>query len=187
MAVLKCQWGGLPAWFFALLALCLGGAAYEAYTLIGLDALNRTIADPSNLQVDERTPPALVFAKAYRLERDGEHQEATRLYSTLLHAADETLRARALHNLATIYLEDGARLWNARGVLEYARVNTLVELAKENYREALRLDPDDWDARYNLEYAYRITPPPKEKEKSDWTGTKSSVFSTLPGIGGGGP
>jgi len=187
MEALRWKCGGLPAWFFALLLLCVAGAAYQGYTLVRIDALNRTIADPANLQVDEHTPPPLVFAKARRLARDGDHQEATRLYSTLLHTADKTIRARALHNLATIYLQDAAGLWNARGVLEYARVNTLVELAKENYREALRLDPDNWDARYNLEYAYRITPPPKEKPKSDWTGTKSSVFSTLPGIGGGGP
>jgi mxaK protein len=187
VAALRWKWRGLPFWFFALLALCLGGAVYQAYTLFRLNALNRAIADPSGLRVDERSPPALVFAKAHWLARAGERQEATRLYSTLLHSADKTLRVRALHNLATIYLQDGAGLWNARGVLEYARVNTLLELAKENYREALRLDPDNWDARLNLEYAYRITPPPKERPKSDWTGTKTSVFSTLPGIPGGGP
>jgi mxaK protein len=72
-------------------------------------------------------------------------------------------------------------------VLEHARVDTLVELAKESYRAALRLNPDNWDARYNLEYAFRITPPPKERAKSDFQGSKSSVFATMPSLPGGGP
>jgi mxaK protein len=178
---------GLPAWFFALFFLCLGGAAYEGYTLIRLDVLNRDIADPAGLKADENAPAPRVFAKARQLDGVGEHQEAIRLYGAILHAEDKTLRGRVFHNLGTIYLREAAQLWNARGVLEYARVNTLIELAKENYREALRLNPDNWDARHNLEYAYRITPPPKEQPKSDFRGTKSSVFATLPGIPGGGP
>ena len=187
MALMKRKRGGLPLWFFLAVALCLSGVAYESYMLIRLNALNRDISDPAALQVDENTPAMAVFAKARQLDRAGEHQEAIKLYSAILDTEDKALRERALHNLGTIYLSDAAKLWNARGVLEYARVNTLVALAKENYREALRIRPDNWDARYNLEYAYRITPPPKEKPKSNWKGTKSSVFATLPGIPGGGP
>lgn len=177
----------LPVWFFVLLVSCLGGAVYLALELYRVETLNRAIADAAAITVDDHTPAALVFAKARQLQQAGDTDEAVRLYSGIRDVADEDLRARALHNLGTLYLQSGAKLWNARGVLEYARVNTLVELAKENYREALRLNPDDWDARYNLEYAFRITPPPKEKPKSDWRGSKSSVFSTLPGIPGGGP
>lgn len=187
MAMTDRKSGGLPIWFFPLFALCLVGACYEGYTLLRLRALNREIADAATIQLADNSPAALVFAKARYLDRIGEHREAVRLYSTILHTEDRALRARVFHNLGTLYLQDAATLWNARGVLEYARVNTLVELAKTNYREALRLNPDNWDARHNLEYAYRITPPPKEKPKSDWQGTKSSVFATLPGIPGGGP
>ena len=32
----------------------------------------------------------------------------------------------------------------------------LVELAKQDYRSALLLRPDMWDARYNLEIALRV-------------------------------
>ena len=35
---------------------------------------------------------------------------------------------------------------------------TLVELAKQGYRELLRLEPDYWPARYNLEQALRLAP-----------------------------
>jgi len=132
-------------------------------------------------------PEVLRFAKAFYLAQEDEVAEAIRLYNGLRDSDDLGLRERALHNLATLYLRDAAGLWNSRGVLEYPRVLTLVELAKEHYREVLRLNPGNWDARHNLEYAYRITPPPREKPKADFQGTKSSVFATLPGLPGGGP
>jgi mxaK protein len=176
-----------PVWFVAAMVACLLVAAYHGYLWYRMDKLNRAILDPASITVDETTSPELVFAKAWQLERSGAVEEAVRLYASLQRTDDKARRARVLYNLGTIYLKEGATLWNARGVLEYARVNTLVEMAKEYYRDSLRLDPGNWEARYNLEYAWRITPPPKEKPKSDLRGSKSSVFSTLPGSPGGGP
>ncbi len=177
----------LPAWFYSLALLLLCGAAYHGANIWRQMRLERELANPDAIIVAENTPAILIFAKARRLDEAGNSPEAVRLYASLLKNENLDLRARAYHNLGTIYLRDAARRWNARGVLEFARVNTEVELAKENYRQALRLNPQDWDARYNLEYAYRITPPPKEKPKADFQGSKSSVFSTLPGLPGGGP
>jgi mxaK protein len=42
-----------------------------------------------------------------------------------------------------------------------ARFNS-AELAKEQYRELLRQDPQHWDARYNLERAQRLQPDPAD-------------------------
>ena len=172
---------------YVLSLLALGGVVYHGFKLYQLETLKRTMANPDRVTVDENTPDILVFAKAMRYEQTGNTGEAIRLYASLRNAQDPDLRARAFHNLGTIYLRDGAVHWNAHGVLDYAHVSSQIELAKENYREALRLNPDDWDARFNLEYAWRITPPPKEKPKSDFQGSKSSVYSTLPGLPAGGP
>jgi len=177
----------LPWWCHSLFILLFVGATYHAARLVKLASINHAIANPERGKVDEDTPEAVLFAKALWLEQNGKSAESIRLYSRLRNTQDLDLRSRALHNLATIYLIDGARHWHAHGVLDYAHVSTQVELAKEYYREALRLNPDNWDARYNLEYAWRITPPPKERPKSDFTGSKSSVYSTLPGLPGGGP
>ena len=173
--------------FYALLAVLTSLLALEGYNLVKLDGLRRAVNQPASGAVDESTPAILLFAKARYLAGAGQTDEAIRLYHMALSSEDRDLRERTHYNLANLYLQDGAKRWNARGVLDYARVTTLVELAKEHYRDALRLNPGNWDARYNLEYAWRITPPPKEKPKSDWKGTKSSVFAILPGIPGGGP
>lgn len=175
------------AWLGALLAVLAGAIAYEAFSLYRAERYNRIIAEPQTIQVTDATPPELVFAKAHERAAAGDRPEALRLYGMLLNRGDTALRARVRYNLGTLYLQDAAALWNAKGVLEYIRVNTLVSAAKENLEEALRLEPANWDARFNLEYAHRITPPPKEKPKSDFRGSKSSVFATLPTIPGGGP
>ena len=38
------------------------------------------------------------------------------------------------------------------------------ELAKENYRELLRTDSNDWHAKYNLEHALHLLPESSEQE-----------------------
>ena len=43
----------------------------------------------------------------------------------------------------------------------------LVELAKQSYRDALRADPSDWDARYNLERALQLAPEVDENAADD--------------------
>jgi mxaK protein len=176
-----------PVAGWAVLAVLLAGALSEGFALYRADRHNRLIAAPGEIEIAGGTAPALVFAKACDLARKGDRQEAVRLYGTLVNRGDAHFRARVRYNLGTLYLRDAAELWNAKGVLEYIRVNTLVAAAKENLREALRLEPEYWDARYNLEYAHRITPPPKEKPKADFQGSKSSVFATLPSLPGGGP
>lgn len=177
----------LPSWFYLLATVLLIGIIYHGIKVYRQTSIYQMIANPEKIKVDETTPDILVFTKARYFDKMGNPNEAVRLYASLRNTKDVDLRIRALHNLATLYLRDGAKHWNASGVLEAAHVNTQVELAKQNYRDALRLNPEDWDARYNLEYACRITPPPKEKPKADFQGSKSSVFSTLPGLPGGGP
>ncbi|HYE34610.1 MxaK protein [Methylocaldum sp.] len=176
-----------PALIWGILLVLLMGIVYEGYAVFRITRQNTLISEPERIEVDDKTPPFLVFAKARQLEQSGEPQEALRLYASILDRGDEQLREHVHYNLGTLYLREAAALWNAKGVLEYVRVNTLVALAKEQLQKALRLNPDNWDARFNLEYAYRITPPAKEREKADWHGAKPSVFATVPTIPGGAP
>ena len=47
---------------------------------------------------------------------------------------------------------------------EPGKAIALIELAKEIYRDVLRVDPQYWDARYNLERAQRLLPDPDEMD-----------------------
>ena len=187
MALLRTRMQGTtPLLLVATLTLS-GFAAYEGLEWSRFEQGNRALTDAAHITVSDDTAAALVFAAARSEAERGHTQEALRLYTTLVRVGSAEFRAGVHHNIGNLYLREAAPLWNAVGVLEYARVDTLVALAKESYRSALRLDPDDWDARYNLEYAHRITPPPKERTKSDFQGSKSSVFATMPSLPGGGP
>ena len=172
-------WRGLALLItFALLA--------ESFWLWRLDRINHAIRDPA-VVVSANDDPYLRFALAWRLARDGERYAAIREYALLLSSADSALRERVSYNMGTLYLEEADVLWQRAGVLEFERVTTLLMQAKQYLIAALRMNPQNPDARHNLEYAGRITPPPREVAASKWQGTKSSVFSTLPGLPGGGP
>jgi|GEM_PF-258971 len=175
----------VPAFLVAALLL---GIVYQLFAIDTISEYNRYIDDPSGLQTTEEDhPPQLIFAKAYSLDTQGRYQEALSLYNSIEYQNDQTLRERVKYNMGTIYLREAAKLWNAEGVEAYARVNTLLELAETAFREVLRLNDQNWDARYNLEYALRIRPPAKTVEKADWKGRKRSVYAVFPGIPGGGP
>lgn len=148
---------------------------------------NRALAHIDSLQPDAQTKPDLLVAKANRYIQQGKLQLALRLYTQALPRTEGRLKQKLSYNLGTLYLREAAGLWNRQGVWAYSRVITLLGLARDHLREAVRLDPDDLNARYNLEYALRITPPPREREPAKWQGTKTSVFATLPGLPQGGP
>lgn len=181
-ALAKLPWG-----FYLLLAVCVSGLVYSSYALLQSTWTRFALQHPDTILLTDSTPPILIFAKAQQLSQHGDAGQAVQLYASLYNTPDTALRMRALHNAATLYLQEAAQAWNQYGVLDAVHVGTQVELAKDSYRASLRLNPDNADAQYNLEYAYRITPPPRERAKANFQGTKASVFSTLPGLPSGGP
>lgn len=80
-----------------------------------------------------------------RLER---YDEAEQHLSSALSAVEPELRQRTLYNLGGRYLEQ------ARSAeLDRQTERRLLDAAVESYKSALRLDPDDMDAKWNLELA----------------------------------
>ncbi|GAB6068854.1 hypothetical protein JCM13664_21750 [Methylothermus subterraneus] len=174
----------LVAAIFLGLGAAAGWEGFQAYRAL---RYNRALAEIHSLQPDAHTAPELLAAKANRYAQEGKLEAALRLYNQALPRASGALKQKLSYNLGTLYLREAAGLWNRQGVWAYPRVVTMLGLAREHLREAVRLDPKDLNARYNLEYALRIAPPPREREPAKWQGTKASLFSTLPGLPHGGP
>ena len=169
-----------------LAGLVLGFAA-EAYNVYRISSDNRLVLNPEAIVVADKTSPQAVFAKAWLMEKDGDYQTALQLYNSLEHRTDGALLEMVHYNMGTLYLKQAAKHWNTKGVWAYTQVNTLTHLAEQSFKTVLRENSENWNARYNLEYALRIKPPPKIVDKADWTGRRSSVHSIYPGIPGGGP
>ncbi|MGH8751256.1 MAG: hypothetical protein ACREUV_06090 [Burkholderiales bacterium] len=147
------------------LALLLGaGAALETWQLARIQGWNRAIENDTALAFNGELPPQVVFAQAYSLQRARQRQEALALYQRVVNEGDEDLRAAARFNSANVHLREALTL---RGTPAEAQALPLIELAKESYREVLRRQAGDWDARYNLERALRLAP---EVEETDSAG-----------------
>jgi mxaK protein len=133
-------------------------AAAQAWRVQRDDALNRAIAaTPNNTsQADEPDArPELRFARAHALAGSGAADAALNAYAAL--HGDSALGRAARYNSANLLLRQAI----AQQAREQAgQTLALIELAKEHYREVLRHDPHDWDARYNLERAQRLLPDP---------------------------
>lgn len=97
--------------------------------------------------------PEVLFARAYFLMTHGRLDDAQFVVSILDLRATKPLRA-SLH-----YDMGNARLKVAFDKIEsgdFDVAGALVGLAREDYREALRLDPDGWNARFNFDVASRL-------------------------------
>ena len=97
--------------------------------------------------------PQAQLAQAISLAKAGKFTAALKAYKSLLDAPDE-VRLPALYNLGNLNMREALK----NGIGEAQRALPLIELAKQSYRDDLRSNPADWDARYNLERALWLSP-----------------------------
>jgi mxaK protein len=104
-------------------------------------------ATPATPIPEARLASAVAMAK---VDYDG----ALAAYKAIIQGEREDLRRIALYNLGNLHLRQALQV----GLDDEAQSLPLVELAKQSYRDLLRRDPNDWDARYNLERTLRLAP-----------------------------
>lgn len=135
------------------------GIVYELYRLTGAQGFNAALERGAFFEAGQGTVQGR-FATAYGLQQQGEFEQALLAYGEL-EPHDTELAAAVRFNMANLYLRQALTL--AGGQSDDLAI-PLIELAKENYRELLRLNSEDWDAKYNLERALSLLPDPAEKE-----------------------
>lgn len=160
---------GTAAAGFAVLALWAG------WTLQRVERVNAAIATATSVAFEADLPESRL-AHAQALAASGDYDAALAGYKSIIRGNREDLRRIALY--------DGGNLNLRRAMQEdpdnLTQIIPLVELAKQNYRDLLREDPDQWDARYNLERALRLapegenpeeeaSPPPESRERAQST------------------
>ncbi len=95
------------------------------------------------------------FAIAYDLQQQREFKAAVNAYAAIDALSGSQLQMHIKYNLANLYFREATRLREA-GANDLAM--PLIELAKQNYEELLRIDNGHWDAKYNLELALFVAP-----------------------------
>jgi mxaK protein len=150
-------WQRIKTAFLVGVVIALALAAGAATFLLGLNAArNRTIAALTNGQdkaVAIDTVPEVLFARSYFLLSHNRLDDIPPLVNMLDVRASPRLRAELHYDIAN------TRLKLAFDKIEsgdFDAAGALVGLAREDYREALRLNPDNWDARFNFDVASRL-------------------------------
>jgi hypothetical protein len=95
------------------------------------------------------------FASAYALQQQGRFEEALKAYAKIATTNDPEFKKAVMFNLANLYLQHAIEVSQNEGA---DLAVSLIELAKATYRDLLRIDSLNWDARYNLECALALLP-----------------------------
>ena len=146
---------------WALTFLIAASAAVAVWTAVNLwqqSKINAYIGEPEAFETVPDDPRAK-FAYAGMLQRQEKSDAALAQLTEVLGQADDALLPLAYFNRANINLREALSLTDSDG-----RQIPLVELAKQDYRSALALKPDMWNARYNLEIALRVVPEDPEND-----------------------
>ncbi len=86
-----------------------------------------------------------------------------------------------LYNMANARMRGAV---TAIGKGDYDKAVPLVMLAKAEYRSALRLNPSNWDAKYNLDIAMRLVrdlPQAVGEDEEKPLQTPEKLWTDLPG------
>lgn len=100
----------------------------------------------------------LLFNVGSTFYKEGDLDQAEKKFGEALAADDLKLRGEAHYNLGNVYFQKGL----AAGEIEQ------LEKAVEHYQKALEVDPDDQDAKFNIEVVRRhINLKKQEQKKGD--------------------
>jgi mxaK protein len=161
-------------------------AATLAAALSWRDALeaNGAIAalrDGHDIAPDLASRPELLLARIAFLTARGELDRARALLEALDRREEAGLRARGHYLLGNALMREAfAHIEGS----EFDAADPFVTLAKREYRIALRLTPDDWDAKYNLDVAARLRrdfPDDARKGDDELVADPKKLWTDIPG------
>ncbi|PKO26145.1 MAG: hypothetical protein CVU35_00785 [Betaproteobacteria bacterium HGW-Betaproteobacteria-8] len=99
-----------------------------------------------------------LFANAVYWGKRDDMQKSLALYAEAASAGQFMIRKSAYFNSGNLYLAQAYQLLEEKGFDAVDQVGPLLAMAKESYRDALRLDPAWPEAKYNYELALRLSP-----------------------------
>ena len=137
-----------------LVLLLAGATAYDGLRWWSAERMDNRIRSGVVLPDTARVAPEVAFAQAYALAARGDTLRALTRYREAAQAGGP-LAVSALYNIGNLHLRQGLAAQDAG---QKAQSLALFELAKQSYRDALAIEPGDWNAKYNLERTLRLAP-----------------------------
>lgn len=176
-------WRGPLVWLLALIA-CLASATalVDLWQTRNANEAIRSLTANKEVQVDSKSAPSqVILARINELIFHDRLEDAQTLLSSAETRIDPHTRALALYNIANERTRKGAEFVR-KGDLDHAAA--LINVAKSEYRLALKLFPNDWNAKFNLDVAMRIVRdlPQAENLPDDEQETPKKLWTDLPGV-----
>ncbi|SFV34061.1 hypothetical protein [Hyphomicrobium facile] len=178
------NWRRGPAlWLLAAASIaCFGYAAHDLISTRGSNNNIRQLVDRRDVPVDvKRAHPQEILARISESVRRDHIEDAQSILSIAGATLPPSVRASALYNIANARTRMAAEAVR-KGQIDSAAA--MINLAKSEYRLALKLDPQSWDTRYNLDVAMRIVRDLPQAETEDTTSSEAAkkLWTDLPGI-----
>jgi mxaK protein len=176
------SWRGPALWLAALATLA--ATLFLAAMLLKARHANEVMRDllaRRDVAVDAGAPSEVILARINELLRRDRLDEAQVLLSSSQARIEPKVRSLALYNIANERTRQAAELVR-KGDIDKA--TALINLAKSEYRMALRLSPDNWDTRYNFDVAMRIVRdlPQADLPVDESKTTPKKIWTDLPGV-----
>ncbi|CAG1772085.1 hypothetical protein [Methylocystis parvus] len=134
-----------------------------------------------DIPVDVDARPEALLARIAFLTKQDRLEQAHGLLEALDRSKDAQTRARAHYLVANALLRTALEHIE-RSELEVA--SPFVNLSKREYRRALQLDPEFWDAKFNIDVAARLVrdfPEFEKKSGDELTADPKKLWTDIPG------
>ncbi len=149
----------LPKALLGVTILCLIASAYFFSLWWKAHQLNIAYQNKSILKQPLKNDEYLkAYSVGFLLARQNKPVEAQKAFNIAEVSLNPELRARAKYGIANVHFEAAMAASNIEKGGSHRRAVERVLLAREAYKGALRLKPDMYDARYNLELIDRLSP-----------------------------
>lgn len=131
---------------------CLLAIAYDGVRLLDDLRFNRALETGMPTGGGDATRQ---FAQAYDLQQQQDFKAAVEAYAAIPAESGSRLNQDVNYNLANLYFREALKMLDSG---DDDRAMPLIEMAKQNYTDVLRVDGRHWDAKYNLELALVLAP-----------------------------
>jgi len=147
--------------YWSLISAAIASIALAVITGVELFQVNKLNDFIMHVEQHQDTPenPKAMLARAYYQAQNDQGGEALDVLTHVIARDDDDVMISALMNRGNINLRHALTM-----AADDKKRIPLTELAKQDYRKALLINPEQWDVRYNLELALTVVPELPEQD-----------------------
>ncbi|PPC88558.1 MAG: hypothetical protein CTY37_00710 [Methylotenera sp.] len=163
----------LPVILLVIIVFLMLGASYQLYVWNRAVHLNKAFDNKTLIKQSlKSTEYQRAYSVGYLQAALQKPHLAAKAYALAEASNDAEIRARAKYALGNVYFDLSLQSANIAAGGAHQQAVAQIELAREAYKGALRLKPNLYAARYNLELLDRLSP---EKRTQGWQAETDGV------------